>query len=187
MRQQLRLIALASAMILLGSACYGATVTGSVKGVDGSPFQGAFVQAQNTKTKITVNVLSDSRGHYRIEKLPAGDYRLTIRAVGFSADPRTGVTLAADQNAAFDFALQKGTVKWSDISQAQGKQLFPPGKGKDLIVDNCSICHGFQSRMAAVRRDADGWKDRVEYMRTAMHYSLYHLTDQEARVKSKPT
>jgi virginiamycin B lyase len=180
MRQQLRLIALVIAIVLLSSVCHGATVTGSVKGVDGAPFQGAFVQAQNTKTKITVNVLSDSQGHYRIEKLPAGDYRLTIRAVGFSADPRTGVSLAADQNAAFDFALQKGTVKWSDISQAQGKQLFPPGKGKDLIVDNCSICHGFQSRMAAVRRDADGWKDRVEYMRTAMHYSLYHLTDQEA-------
>ena len=99
---------------------------------------------------------------------------MTIRAVGFTADPRTGVTLAADQNAAFDFALQKGTVKWSDISQAQGKQLFPPGKGKDLIVDNCSICHAFQSRMASVRRDADGWKDRVEFMRTAMHFSLFH-------------
>ena len=41
--------------------------------------------------------------------------------------------------------------------------------------------------MAAVRRDADGWKDRVEFMRTAMHYSLYHLTDQEAvRNRSLP-
>jgi virginiamycin B lyase len=201
MRLQHRVIALVSAIVLLGSVCYGATVTGSVKGVDGAPFQGAFVQAQNTKTKITVNVLSDSQGHYRIEKLPAGDYRLTIRAVGFSAAPgpthtdssgvfslgtqgeqdsRSRVSLTADQNAAFDFALQKGTVKWSDISQHQGWVLFPPGKGKDLLIDRCSICHGFQSRMAAVRRDADGWKDRVEYMRTAMHFGLSGLTDQEA-------
>ena len=34
--------------------------------------------------------------------------------------------------------------------------------------------------MAAVTRDADGWKDRVEYMRTAMHFSSDHLTDQDA-------
>jgi virginiamycin B lyase len=180
MQQRSRFLALMSAIVLLGSVCYGATISGTVKGVDGAPFQGAFVEAQNSKTKITVNVLSDSQGHYRIEKLPAGEYRLVIRAVGFTADPRSGVNLTADQNTSFDFALQKGTVRWSDISQSQGKQLFPPGKGKDLIVQNCSICHGFQSRMAAVRRDADGWKDRVEYMRTAMHYSLYHLTDQEA-------
>src|SRR6202142_2873888 len=34
--------------------------------------------------------------------------------------------------------------------------------------------------MASVTRDADGWRDRVEYMRTAMHYSLANLTDQDA-------
>ena len=64
MRQQLRLIALVGAIVFLGSACYGATITGTVKGADGAPFQGAFVEAQNTKTKITVIVLSDSQGRY---------------------------------------------------------------------------------------------------------------------------
>jgi mono/diheme cytochrome c family protein len=90
------------------------------------------------------------------------------------------VNLTADQSASFDFALAKGTVRWSDISQYQAKQLWPAAKGKDLIAQNCSICHSFQSRMAAVRRDAEGWKDRVEYMRTAMHFSLYRITDQDA-------
>jgi virginiamycin B lyase len=112
--------------------------------------------------------------------LPAGDYRVTIRAVGFSADARSGVSLTADQNASFDFALAKGMVRWNDISFVQAQALWPPARGKDLITQNCSICHLFQSRMAAVRRDADGWKDRVEYMRTAMHFSLYHLSDKDA-------
>jgi mono/diheme cytochrome c family protein len=71
-------------------------------------------------------------------------------------------------------------VRWSDISLYQADQLWPAGKGKDLIAENCSICHEFQSRMASVRRDADGWKDRVEYMRSAMHFSLYHITDDQA-------
>jgi hypothetical protein len=53
--------------------CSAAAITGNVKGTDGAPFQGAFVEAQNTKTRITTIVLSDSHGRYRIEKLPAGE------------------------------------------------------------------------------------------------------------------
>ncbi len=78
MRLQLRFLPLMSAVLLLGSVCHSATITGTVKGVDGAPFQSAFVQAQNTKTRITVSVLSDGQGRYHIEQLPAGEYRLTI-------------------------------------------------------------------------------------------------------------
>jgi hypothetical protein len=173
----LRLVALTSAIVLLGSVTHSATITGTVKGVDGAPFQGAFVEAQNNKTKITVEVLSDGQGRYHIEQLPAGEYRVQIRAVGFSADPHTGVNLTADQNISFDFALQKGVVRWTDISFYQGMQLFPPAKGKDLLVKQCSVCHEFQTRMAAVTRDEDGWRDRVEYMRTALKVNV---SDQNA-------
>jgi hypothetical protein len=166
-----------SAIVLLGLVTHSATITGTIKGVDGAAFQGAFVEVQNTQTKITVEVLSDGQGRYRIEQLPAGEYRVQIRAVGFSADPHTGVNLAADQNISYDFALQKGVVRWTDISFYQGMQLFPPAKGKDLLVKECSVCHEFQTRMAAVRRDADGWKDRVQYMRTALNV---RITDENA-------
>ena len=36
-------------------------------------------------------VLSDHAGHYRLEKLPAGDYRVQIKATGLRADPKNGV------------------------------------------------------------------------------------------------
>ena len=113
--------------------------------MDGAPFQGAFVQAQNAKTKITVNVLSDSQGRYRVEQLPAGDYRVPIRAVGYTAAPQTGVNLSADQNASFDFALQKGMVHWNDISLYQAIQLWPAAKGKDLIADHVSSATDFKA------------------------------------------
>ena len=180
MRLQLRLLALVSAIVMLGSVCRSATITGTVKGVDGAPSQGAFVEAQNTKTRITVIVLSDSQGRYRIENLPSGEYRVQIRAVGYRAEPRTGVNLTADQNTSLDFALQKGMVRWNDISQYQARQLWPAARAKDLIFSNCSICHGFQTRMASVTRDEDGWRDRVEFMRTAMHFNLPYITDQDA-------
>ena len=55
--------------------------------------------------------LSDNQGRYVVENLPAGEYRMSIRALGFSSAPKTGVKLTADQSAAQDFSLQKGTVK----------------------------------------------------------------------------
>src|SRR5260370_554596 len=183
MRVQTKVFALLSSIILLSAACYGATITGTVNGADGSPFQGAFVEARNAKTRITVIVLSDTQGRYRIPDLAAGDYRVFIKAVGYRADPRNPVTLAADQNASLDFALQKGAVRWNEISQSQAKQLWPPAKGKDLIFAHCNICHQFQSRMASTRRDLDGWRDRIAYMREAMHFSIFlgpHFGDQDA-------
>src|ERR1700682_6796959 len=105
MRLQLRLLALVSAIVMLGSVCRSATITGTVKGVDGAPSQGAFVEAQNTKTRITVIVLSDSQGRYHIENLPSGEYRVQIRAVGYRAEPRTGVNLTADQKKYYDIDL----------------------------------------------------------------------------------
>ena len=183
MRSQTRILALLSLIVFLSSAVDGATLTGAVKGVDGSPFQGAFVEAQNTKTRITAIVLSDSQGRYRIPDLAAGDYRIFIKAVGYRADPRSAVSLTSDQNASFDFDLQKSIVRWNEISQSQAKQLWPPGRGKDLIFSQCNICHQFQSRMASVTRDADGWKDRIAFMRDAMRFSMFlgtHFSDQDA-------
>src|SRR5271169_7230292 len=107
MRSLGKTFALLGLTVFISCACYGAKITGTVKGADGAPFQGAFVEAQNAKTKITVIVLSDSQGRYRIPDLAAGDYRVQIRAVGYRADPSSGVTLTSDQNASFNFSLQK--------------------------------------------------------------------------------
>src|SRR6202171_2581359 len=112
MRLQQKFLALISLVVYFGSACYAATITGTVKGPDGAPFEGAFVQAQNTKTRMAFIVLTDSQGRYRVEKVPAGEYQLTSRATGFRSDPRLGVTLTAGPGASFDLAVQKGPIRW---------------------------------------------------------------------------
>src|SRR5262249_27842553 len=92
--------------VLAVSTADSATIAGTVKGPDGQPFRGAFVQARNAQLKMTVSVLTDREGRYVVENLPAGDYRLGIRAVGYTAAAKTGVKLTTDQNLpAQDFAL----------------------------------------------------------------------------------
>lgn len=160
-----------------------ATLTGTVKDPSGTPFRGAFVHAQNMQSKITVNVLSDSQGHYRIPNLAPGEYQVRVTAVGYTAAPRSGVKLAAGDSPALDFALQQGAVRWADLSLYQAKTLLPEGKGKEILFGQCFACHGFQTRMAAVKRDHDGWTTAVNYMRTTRHARLAnHVNDQDAAV-----
>ena len=55
-----RILGLLIFLVCFASISYGATVTGTVKGSDGAALKGAFVQAQNTKTKITVSLCAGS-------------------------------------------------------------------------------------------------------------------------------
>jgi hypothetical protein len=160
--------------VCLVAPAFGATITGNVKGPDGKPFMGAFVVADNTQNKMTVSVLSDAQGRYHMDRLPAATYSVAITAIGYTADPRNGVQLADSQNAAFDFALQNGTVRWSDLNTYQGTQLLPKGSNHDLarryqdpFFTGCMIsCHSFQHRMASTTRNEDGWRSAVNICAT---------------------
>ena len=170
-----RILASLAATVSLVSLASAATISGNVKGPDGKPFMGAFVIAENPQTHMSVNVLSDAEGRYHINNLPAAIYTLHIRAIGYASDPREKVSLAGDQKAAFDFALQTAPVAWSDLTTYQGRQLLPHAAEHDLshkdpFFATCwQSCHSFQNKMARQTLDTAGWRARVQYMRDAMH------------------
>src|SRR4029077_6881374 len=119
----------------------------------------------------------------RIAHLAPGEYQVRANAIGYKADAHNGVKLAAGGSASIEIALQEGVVRWSDLSLYQGKALMPEGKGKDILTGNCFACHGFQTRMAAVNRDHDGWTQAVNYMLTTRHARLgNHINDEDAVV-----
>ena len=169
-------------VILLASVAYGEVISGTVKDPSGAPLKGVFVRARSdTKSKITMSVLSDKQGRYRIENLSPGGYEVWATAVGYKSDPPAGVKVDAGKPASFDIALQKGMVRWSDLTLYQGEKLMPAGKGKELLAKNCASCHGWQTRMGATRRDEAGWTRAVNFMREAMHSRLAPtLSDQDA-------
>jgi virginiamycin B lyase len=160
--------------ISLAPTAFAATITGTVRGPDGQLFMGAFAVAENTQSKMTVSVLSDAQGRYRIGNLPAATYKVQITAIGYASDPRTDVRLTSDEKASVDFALQKSKVRWSDLSTYQGRQLLPKTTGHDLthqdaLFTTCfQSCHSFQKRMATQTWDENGWRARVTYMRDVM-------------------
>src|SRR5258708_6746197 len=88
------LAALATSLVFGGN---GGTISGTVKGPTGAAFAEAFVGVRNTKTKISVNVLSDRQGRYHVENLTPGEYDILATAAGFQADPRTGLKVGAGE------------------------------------------------------------------------------------------
>src|SRR3984893_15040463 len=90
--------------VSLASSAFAATIAGNVQGPDCGPFMGAFVVAANMQNKMTVSVLSDAQGRYRIGNLPAATYAAQITAIGYRSDPRTGNPPTSDQKAAVEFA-----------------------------------------------------------------------------------
>jgi virginiamycin B lyase len=165
MNTLLRALGLTVLFASLTYAAPGGVISGTVKGPDGAAFKGAFVRAQSAKTKITVNVLSDKNGAYRIQNLEPGEYRVTAVAVGFKSDPRSNVKVDSEQTISLDIALAKGTVRWADLSIHEGQALLPEGPGKQLLFFRCMSCHGLQTKIAAVRRDEEGWQNCVALMR----------------------
>src|SRR5581483_4249155 len=134
-------LATSAALLLSAMPSLAARITGIVKGPDGTPFKGAFIEAQNAKTLITVNVLSDAHGEYRIDNRAPGEYDLRIRALGYTATSHTGIALNREGNMSFPVALKPATVRWSDISIYQASKLFPERKGKSVVLGSCSGCH----------------------------------------------
>jgi len=76
--------------------------------------------------------------------------------------------------------LQKGVVRWNEISQYQGTTLPPAREGLDFSQCNIAIIsepYGFR------HAGRGGWRDRVAFMREAMHFSIFlgpHFSDQDA-------
>ncbi|MGH9784294.1 MAG: carboxypeptidase-like regulatory domain-containing protein, partial [Terriglobia bacterium] len=128
----------------LASQAPARTITGTVRDPSGAPLRAAFVRARSeTRTRITATVFSDSQGRYRFENLAPGGYKVWADAVGYESAAQVSVDVAADRPAARDFALGKGMVKWSELSNWQALKLLPESKGKEMLNGRCLICHGF--------------------------------------------
>ena len=168
-------------LILLTAVSFGATtgvISGTVRDNSGTPMKGAFVRARNSG-KITITVLSDRQGRYRIENLLSGEYEVWATAIGYQGDSPARTSMTEGKSVSRDIALQKGIVRWSDLTEYQGKKLLPEGKGKEMLLGECYICHGFQTRMAATKRDEAGWVRAVNFMKEAMRPRLAGTSDQD--------
>jgi hypothetical protein len=102
---------LLAAMLLL-SAAFAQTVTGSITGVvtdpSGAVILGANVTAENSATSVKTLATTNASGVYTIRFLPIGTYTLTVEATGFSTQKIPPFALEIDQAAKINASLKIG-------------------------------------------------------------------------------
>src|SRR5580704_8705122 len=88
-----------------------AELSGLIQDPSNSGVSGAEVSIRNERTGGRRNTRSNRSGFYSLPALSPGDYRLSIRAMGFETIVREGIKLEVGENARIDFSLRLGDFR----------------------------------------------------------------------------
>src|ERR1700730_18486940 len=112
MKKHLTVSLAALLLTSVAHAAWAGTISGTLKGPDGTPFRAAFVRVQNLQTKMTMMVLSDNQGRYWTDRLDPGAYQVSATAVGYKSDPvrRNDVMVDEASRLTIDFAMRDAPV-----------------------------------------------------------------------------
>jgi hypothetical protein len=95
-----------------------ATLLGDVVDSSGAVLSSATVTVSNTGTQIVQTATTDGTGSFVFERLPVGEYVLTVSASGFKRFERTGIHLDATQRVKIDVTMELGVVTESVVISA---------------------------------------------------------------------
>lgn len=84
------------------------SIVGTVTDSSAAVIADAVVKATNMETNITSSTKTNGQGIYRIDRLIAGSYRLTVEHTGFKVFSREGIRLSEAQSVRVDASLQLG-------------------------------------------------------------------------------
>lgn len=96
-------VAMAGLLAVAAMAASTGIVTGTVENDKGAPWQGVVVTLLNAKTGAQLSAKTDATGTFKIEKVPAGNYRITFETSeyppqGFDVVVKGGATQKVDIN-----------------------------------------------------------------------------------------
>jgi len=167
MCRRLRFIAVSWALlVLLSSGAQAQTappaLTGHVGSADEANMEGVLVSASKPDSTVTVTVVSDKDGRFSFpaNKLAAGHYELSIRAVGYelaqlgAADVSVGVPTVAD------LTLRKAQDLAAQLSNGEWLASIPGTDKQKIQLLNCVGCHTIE-RIVRSKYNSDDFLQRV--------------------------
>ena len=142
-----------------------AALTGLVSSADAAAMEGVLVSAKRAGSTITVTVVSDRQGRYSFPaaKLPAGQYALSVRAVGYELDPVGAVDVAAQRRATADLKLHKTDDLAPQLTNAEWLISVPGTPAQKGTLLNCMGCHSVQ-RIVQSQHDANDFRAVLKRM-----------------------
>ena len=168
-------------------------LSGVVQTASGAPAVGAMVKVRNAAFGLTVSVISQEQGRYRVPELPPGTYTLHATGGGFASDPSTTVTVSAGTTEAKPLVLAARQKLVEAMTTAQFAALMPDApfdsrigaSPKELIISVCTHCHeDGMHKIVSRRMTRDLWATAVRMMEANVFGNTHplHLTDTERQV-----
>ena len=147
------------------------TLSGTVAA--GEDVQAAQVYAHNDDKQMTYVVYAIG-GRYNAINLIPGTYEVRVEHPGHTSDPQQ-VVVESGESATADFSLRQGDVAAPAIvGSTRGApegaelvpydELFPPGKGRDMLERTCMTCHGRNFISLKSGLDEAGWQALITVM-----------------------
>ena len=133
------LIALLAASVFSLFAQNEASLSGTVQDASGGVLPQATVKLTSHDQGTTRTAQTNGAGVYQFSFLPAGVYNLEITAAGFKTLTRTDLTLAAAQNARYDFNLEVGSVTENITVSAAVENVNTESADLGAVVDNTRV------------------------------------------------
>lgn len=123
-----------------------AMLTGAVTSAEEGKMEGVLVNAKKEGTTITTTVVSDAQGQYSFpaNRLDAGKYILSIRAVGFELEGPKNIEIAAGQPAKADLKLVKTKRLSSQLSTGEWAMSAPSTPKQRAFLVGCTSCHTWE-------------------------------------------
>jgi virginiamycin B lyase len=143
-----------------------AALTGQVISEAEGAMEGVVVTAHKDGSIVSVSVTTDARGRYAFpeNKLVPGEYKITIRAVGYEISVPTTADVVAEKTVTADIKLKKTRNLASQLSNAEWMMSIPGTEEQKAMLLDCTGCHTLE-RIVRSTHDADEWTQVVTRMK----------------------
>ena len=156
MRSKLLLSLTASAAVILFQptiqtvwAQGQAALTGTVSSEAEGNMEGVVVTAKRPGSIVEVSVTTDAQGRYTFpeNRLEPGEYKLSIRAVGYDIAAPTKAKIAGEKTTTVDIKLKKAKNLASQLTNAEWMMSIPGTEAQKANLLDCSSCHTMERIM----------------------------------------
>lgn len=142
--------------ILSRSKVTDSALAGTVTDSTGAVIPSASVVVSDAITPNVRTVKTDRSGHYLVDDLVPGNYKVEAQAPGFSAQ-QVAVTVAASQQAMANLTLQVGQAAETVTVDASAKPLATPSLAKKKAPEPQSVATGFLTLFEITTDTGDHW------------------------------
>src|SRR3989442_4337799 len=132
------------------------SLTGHIKSDEAGLMEGVAVSARRAGSNMTLTVISNAKGVYSFpqNRLEAGEYSITVRAVGYDRASPVTVAVSPQSPATLDLQLRKLPDISSQLTNAEWLMSVPGTEQQKNGVSGCVSCHTLQ-RIFKSGHDAD--------------------------------